>query len=637
MKSPVNFERLLPMQRIIMLVIFSYTLFCPLALLSQPDQSDQTQITLIQSTNDNQIQKRDKQLFQMSQNYIRIKRYDFAIPVLEDLLSRHPFETSYYEWLLKAYILTTQYQMADSLIDIMSERMPDNPQFQIDKANVLLQINEKETALSLWEEILNNNPDNLNVYNQVASLMIQNRLFDEAISVYKKAIIQFPQVPSFYYNIGNLYKNQLMYIEAAEYYLEFLEQQPNQRNLIYNQILSFDIEEDSREDFFRILEKKSLESDLSLDIKLLLAQLHQRYKEYDKALKVYQQLEDDKSQGARLLQFAQEATGDSSYQIALQAYLEITEKYPKSPYTIPAYKGAVSSLFHLAQQNADQKYAQRGVALIDSVISIYSNHREIPNLLFLKGTIYLEFYFDVDEAINIFTHIINKKNLNKLLRNQSYLRLGECYLIKAQVDRALKSFQAVTNPPFLSEAKLNQARIYYFQKEWEKCISILQSIIQSEGAAGVITNDALDLQMKINLVKSSPDILNHLSKADFLLYQRKKTEALKEYINLSEIVSDLPLLKSDITFQIIQLSLELEEYPQALTYCLANIEDSTLNQYADKHLFLMANILESPLHRYQEAFNAYQKLLQTYPNSYYAARSRDRMKILREEKLIEIP
>jgi outer membrane protein assembly factor BamD (BamD/ComL family) len=52
---------------------------------------------------------------------------------------------------------------------------------------------------------------------------------------------------------------------------------------------------------------------------------------------------------------------------------------------------------------------------------------------------------------------------------------------------------------------------------------------------------------------------------------------------------------------------------------------------------LMANILENPLHRYQEAFNAYQKLLQTYPNSYYAARSRDRMKLLREEKLIEIP
>jgi tetratricopeptide (TPR) repeat protein len=612
-------------------------LFCPLSSISQPDQTNQIQFISIQSVDDNQIQKRDKQLFQMSQNYIRMNRYDIAIPALEDLLSRHPFEITYYDWLLRAYILATQYQKADSLTDIMSERIPTNPQFQIDKANVLLQLNEKETALILWGKIIHNNPDNQNVYNQVASLMIQNRLIDEAVSVYKEAIIQFPQVPSFYYNIGNLYKNQLRYVEAAEYYLEFLERQPNQRNLIYSKILSFDIEENLREDFFRILEEKSRKSDHSLDIKLLLAQLHQRYKEYDKALKIYQQLEDDKSQGARLLQFAQEASGDSSYQTALQAYWEITEKYPNSPYTVLAYKGAVSSLFHLAHQNADQKYARKGVALIDSIVLIYSNHPEISNLLLLKGSFYLDFYFDVDEAINIFSHLAKSKNLSKTIRNKSYLKLGECYLIKAQLEKAFKSFQAVTTPPLLSEAKFNQAITYYFQEEWEKCINVLQTIIQSEGAASVITNDALELQMKINSVKSSPDILSQLSRADFLLYQRKKTEALKEYINLSETISDLPLLKSDITLQIIQLSLELEEYPQALTYCLENIEDSTLNQYADKHLFLMANILENHLHRYQEAFNAYQKLLQTYPKSYYAARSRDRMRLLREEKLIEIP
>jgi len=600
-------------------------------------QSSQTTTNQANPQKESQLKTRDDQLFRSAQSYIKLNRPQYAIRLLEDLLTRHPYQLSYYEWLLKAYLQLSRFELADSLIDEMQHRMPENPRFKIDKADVLFQSNEKGKALQIWEKILENNTNNLNVFNQVADKMIQNRLIDEAIEVYKKAAIQFPKAYSFYYNIANLYKSRLMYIEATEYYLKFLSKQPDQRSLVFNQILSFQIEDDQREDFFKILETKYKELEQNIEIKLLLAQLYQRYKEYDRAFNIYLQLEDNKSKGSLLLQFARSSERDSSYQIALKAYQEIIKKYTKSPYSIQAYKGAVSTLFNLAKQTSLQHFAERGISLVDSLQSLYPNHSELHNLLYSKGEFYIDFYFDIDKAIEIFTTILNTKNLNIQIRNQTYLKLGECYLLKGQLEFALKTFQTVNHPQYLGEANLFITKTYFYMNEWDKSREILQSIIKSEGVSSTITNDAIELQMKLNMVNNSSEILTRLAEADFLVFQRKKSEAIKKFINLSESTSITALLKSDIYLEIIQLSIGLEEYIQALKYCSIAINDSTLVQYIDNHLFLMAGILENQLNRYQEAFNTYQKLLQIYPNSYFAEPARDRMKLLREQKIIEIP
>ncbi len=600
-------------------------------------QSGQTIANQARLLKDNQLNKRDDQLFKSAQTYIKLNRPQHAILLLEDLLKRHPNQLSYYEWLLKAYLQLSRFELADSLIDEMQHRVPENPRFKIDKAEVLFQSNEKGKALQIWEETLENNSNNLNVFNQVANKMIQNRLIDEAIEVYKKAVIQFPKIHNFYYNIANLYKSRLMYNEATEYYLKFLSKQPNQRSSVFNQILSFNIEADQRKEFFRILETKNKELGQNIEIKLLLAQLYQRYKEYDRALNIYLQLEDNKSKGSLLLQFAKSSERDSSYQIALKAYQEIIEKYPKSSYSIQAYKGAVSTLFNLAKQTSLQHFASRGISLVDSLQSLYPNHSELHNLLYSKGEFYIDFYFDIDKAIEIFTTILHIKNLNIQIRNQTYLKLGECYLLKGQLELALKTFQTVKHPKYLGEANLLIGKTYFYMNEWDKSKEILESIIKSEGVSSTITNDAIELQMKLNVANNSSEILTQLAEADFLVVQRKKSEAIKKFINLSESTSITALLKSDIYLELIQLSIDLEEYTQALKYCSIAINDSALVQYIDNHLFLMAGILENPLNRYQEAFSTYQKLLQIYPNSYFAEPARDRMKLIREQKIIEIP
>ena len=176
-----------------------------------------------------QEERRDQQHFRTAQSYINHHRYSAAIPILENLVNRNPQNTSYYDWLLRSYLMISDLPRADSLVSEMLRRQPDFPHFQIGKANILYRQGQEKEALQLWEKILVQNPDNLNLYAQVANAMIENRLWDEAVLTYQKAIKSFPDATNFYLNIANLYKNRLMYLEATEYYLRYLAVQPKQQ------------------------------------------------------------------------------------------------------------------------------------------------------------------------------------------------------------------------------------------------------------------------------------------------------------------------------------------------------------------------------------------------------------------------
>jgi tetratricopeptide (TPR) repeat protein len=584
-----------------------------------------------------QIAQRDNRLFRMAQSYINMNKYQQAIPILEELFSRNPKNIGYYSWLLKAYLNTAQFQTADSLVDLLLYQNPKNPTFQIDKGSVLYHVEGKQIAIQMWRKVLEENSKNLNIYNQVASTMIRNRLVDEAIAVYQDALIQFPNVHSYYQNIANLYKNQLRYIEATDYYLKYLSKEPEQKNFVFNQILSFHIEPELRQALFNTLEEKSRHSEQAQEIKLLMAQLHQRYREFDKAFLIYQDLESDRSNGALLLKFAQAAERDSSYQVALEAYKELTRKYPKSPHLISAYNGAITTNFSLARQTESQLYAARAIELIDTARVLFPNDPALQEIVLLKGIIYLEYYFDVDKAIEILSEIPTLRGVNPNSTNLAHLKLAECHTIKGQLDLALKDLQKIQHRSYRGQAMLKQAEIFYFQKDWEESLKIIDSIIKQEGVSSEVTNDALALKFKLNHTKNAASVLGSLAEAELLAVQRKKSQAIKELILILEMEPVPPLLKGDVYLKIVEFSIDLEEYTEALKYSHLAIQDSAISPYADKHLFLMASLLEKHFNRFQEAFDSYQKLLIIYPNSLLAARVRERMKYLKDQKIIEIP
>ena len=583
-------------------------------------------------------ERRDRQMFRVAQSYLNMSRYDKAIPILEDLLQRHPANRSYYQTLLRAYLTVANVNAADSLVQEMLRRNPGDVLLQVDHAMVLYRKDRKEEAMAIWKRVLKEHPRDPGMYNRVANAMLQNRLLDEAIRVYELGLQRIPHSDYFLQNIASLYQSRLMYARAAEYYLKYLERNPGQQQFIFSRILSFRVMEEDREEFYRALQSMAENSPIADKIYLLMAQLYQRDREFEKAYRIYRQLEKKKGDGRYLLQFARAAQQDSSYEIALQAYREVIENR-KQQGKIPreAYRGAVTCLYRLAEKTGDNRYAREAVEMIETLRQKKPDWREFSHLVFLEGRIYLGYYFDVDRAIQLFQEVVKHGQKEPKVAARARLKLGECYLIRGELERALQEFRQLQNSRERAMALLRTAQTYYFRKEWEKTKQAINEILRSMGVDSDVTNDALALQMKISALEAHKELLTKLAEADLLLFQRQKSRALHRYQELVGEKSFPPALRANLYQQIVRLQVELKDVPAALEWCQSALQDSTQQLYADRHLFLMAGILEKYANRPREAFDAYQTLLQNYPNSLFVEQARERMKVLQPKLPGEVP
>jgi predicted Zn-dependent protease len=120
-----------------------------------------------------QAARRDQQRFRTAQSYINHHRYAAAILILEDLVIRYPKNTSYYNLLLRSYLMISNLARADSLVNDMLRRQPNVPHYQIGKANILYRQGMEKEALQLWKNILIQNPNNLNLYSQIAQYLFK--------------------------------------------------------------------------------------------------------------------------------------------------------------------------------------------------------------------------------------------------------------------------------------------------------------------------------------------------------------------------------------------------------------------------------------------------------------------------------
>ena len=580
---------------------------------------------------------RDQKLYRVAQSYMNTSRHELAIPILEGLCRDNPSNRGYYQTLLRAYLTVSRIEAADSLNRSMKKHFPGDLAFDIDYGNILYRKGEHQKALDLWQQIIRQDPTQLNLYTQIADAMVQNRLLDEAVNIYLQGTQNIPRSEFLYQNIAGLYQSRLMYVEAAKYYLKYLDANPNQQQFIFNRILSFQLEPEQQGSFLKTIESLAKESKNKDDILLLTAQLYQRYGKYEDAYKIYENLDKEQKQGIFLLQFARSAERDSSYHIALKAYTEVIRHYPDNKTILQAYQGSVTTLFSLARVENNSKFAERAINLIDSVQTRYSDNPDIADMVYLKGAYYLDYYFDVDRAISIFADLIKNPRTPARQQNITLLKMGESYIIKGQLDEALNTFNKVTMKPYEAFAKLRTAQIFYYQKNWKKAGEMVNTILQKEGMASDITNDALALQLKLNQAQKSSTALEFLADADLLLVQQKKGDAVKKLAEIVQLNSVPGALKSEAYRLLITSADELGKEVEALEYSQNAIQDSSMVQYADEYLFLMAGILEKQNDRATEAFKIYQKLLENYPNSLFTFRARDRMKYLKENKLQELP
>jgi outer membrane protein assembly factor BamD (BamD/ComL family) len=338
-----------------------------------------------------------------------------------------------------------------------------------------------------------------------------------------------------------------------------------------------------------------------------------------------------------LISFARAAEGDSAYAIALQAYQEVTKRYPNSKQILLAYRGAVTTLFLLAVVNNQTQYADQALRLIDTVKTHFPRHPETHHLAYLEGKFYFSYYFDVDKALAIFSEILQEKSVPANLRSEILLDKGKCEIMRGELAQSIKTFEAVKDIQYKGEALLMCAWVGYFLNDWALSKEYINTLLKTQGMGSGATNDAIALQLKLNYAEKNPEILSKMAKAELLVYQQKKSEARREFIELIKMPNIPPTLKSESYLAISRLSLDLDERETSLEYSRMAVSDSSVYLYADEHLYLMGVVLETRLNQPERAFDIYRNLLENYPHSLLVDDVRDRMRKIRDQREPELP
>lgn len=179
------------------------------------------------------------------------------------------------------------------------------------------------------------------------------------------------------------------------------------------------------------------------------------------------------------------------------------------------------------------------------------------------------------------------------------------------------------------EASLKTAKTSYFKSDFEWATHQLK--VLKSATSQLIANDALDLYLLIsdNTVEDSLQVaLKKFARADFMLYQNKKKEALlafqlilKEHKN--EDIEPVTLLRIGKTYE------KMGDYLNALTNFEAIITNFKDSIYIDEALYYSAEILNFQLKDTEKAKLLYEEMLTKHEDSIFYVDSRNKFRKLR--------
>jgi TolA-binding protein len=252
----------------------------------------------------------------------------------------------------------------------------------------------------------------------------------------------------------------------------------------------------------------------------------------------------------------------------------------------------------------------------------------------------LGFYANkADKARGFLERCMNTPGLTDMQRARYKMKLAdvcvaldsvwEASLLYMQIDEAFK-FEAIGN-----EAKFKNARIFYFDGEFEYAQSQLDVLKQA--TSKFISNDAMQLSLLIleNYgLDSNYEAMSAFAKSELLLLQHRYTEAF-QWMDTIAIKFPQSVLNDDLIY-LKGKAFELQgQWEQASGYFKQIISTYPTELLADDALFHLANIQRVYFKDDSAAMESYLKIIDHYPGSIYSEEARLSIRRLRGDQIPE--
>jgi tetratricopeptide (TPR) repeat protein len=573
---------------------------------------------------------------QLAQNYFEKGEFEKVLVIYQDLDKKQPHNTYFTQKIVACYQQMQQYANAEKLLaeklnktrqPILYVELGYNYQLQKDMAKA--EKNYKAALASVTE-----NPSN--VYN-IAQAFEQKVLLPQAIKAYEMAT-EINKSLNFDYQVA-LLQGQMGNVDLMiEKLLSYAYNNPQNLIVVQNQLSRFmnenaeeSVKEEGDKSFSSLLRKALLlnvQKTQDIFWNQFLSWFFVQQREYGKAFiqekAIFKRDPDTFGNIVNLAKLAVEEDEDATAREILDFILKNTND-PELQMQAHYY------LISMDIKTAQEKDYPAIKKVLDALLVQYGVNPNSLELQVLKAD--FDAFYLKDTKLGIATlNTALELQLNKYQQAEVKMKLSDILLLDEKFNQAIIYYAQIEedlkNDAVGHQASLKMAKSSYFKGDFEwaqKQFKVLKS-----SASQLIANDALEIFLLItdNTVEDSTQTaLKKFARADFKLYQNKKTEALAQFKELltdpTKSIQDITLLRMGEIYESLgQHDLALQQYQKIIE----NYKDGI---YVDEALFFSAEIYNKKLHDPEKAKALYEKVLFEHEDSIYFVEARKQFRQLR--------
>ena len=567
------------------------------------------------------------------------QEYDKAVELFEKLYKKDSGTDLYYRYLLNCYVVLKDFDEAEKLVKKRIKKNDTNPSLLVDLGFVYQQQGDVKARDKQFEDALELLPADQMTIRNVANAFVGYGEQELAAATYEKGRELLRQPGMFNFELADIYTRANNKAKAVENYIDLLSYNPGAIQSIKNK-LQDRLSDDEWFDQVKTQTLVKIQKTNSEVFSELLIWCYLQKSDYTSAFIQARALDKRNNEnGFRVLELARAAGEEKEYDAAVDAYQYVIDKGRNSS----VYQTAKQELLALRKQKVTTSY-QYTQEDLDALMNGYNEFlREfgmsrytVPTLL-EKAQLQAFYMYDLDSAIATIETLLKVPQLDKMIRGQAKLELGDYYLLKGEDWEASLLYSQVDKDlgdAVLGEmARFKNAKLSYYQGDFEW--SQAQLDILKGSTSELIANDALQLSIFIMDNFGLDTTLYPMQKyaeADLLFFQNKLDESLATLDSITFVFPNHSLA-DDIAYKRAHIYLKKQNIDEAAKYLQLVIDRYSEDLLGDNATFELAELYEYQLNDKEKAMELYQDLILNYHDSVLVVEARKRFRKLRGDEL----
>jgi tetratricopeptide (TPR) repeat protein len=582
------------------------------------------------------LAQNEAQKAQLAKQYLENAEYAKAEMLYKELMDANKQEESYVMYYNACLVAQKKYAESEKLL---SKKAKKNALYALELGYTYHEWGKITDAERTWLPLLKPKGVNKDYFTTLGLFFSQKNLPYWQIRTYKEARAYFKDEYLFSEELIELYGEIKDITQAVAEFVHLLKKKPNELQMVQTKVTNIiNSEEDFKKAEQGILQAV-IQDENNTTMKELLIWLYLQHKDYENALIQAKALDRlNKERGYRIIDIADVAEQTKNYEVAIDAYNYVIQKYPNDGYHEKASMGKarVSELQATEKSVPDKNEIKAVIQNYKNHIQQFGNSQRTIDAMYRIAYLSVFYLYDLNQASQYIENILSNTGAD-IKRVDALLLKADICIIKNDFTTAENIYteleQQYKDAVQGNLTKFKHAQLSYFKGEFDLANSRLK--ILKQGTHNDIANDALKLSLFIQdntIMDSNTVVLRHYARAELLNYQNKKEEAIQSLDSLIQKYSSHAVI-DDAWFLKAKIYTSLGKTDKALSCYQQITEKYNSDILGDDALYFTAKIYDEVYKQDSKSLALYQDFLVKYPGSLYITQVRKRIRELRGEKM----